>query len=161
VTQLVPCPDCQRHVRKTETLCPFCAAAVSLAHVPAPVLPSRRLGRAATFAFGATLLGATSVVGCSDNDDNGSATPVYGGPPAAGAGNEPSDQGGASGEGGAEAQPNGGMTTIYGGPPEGGAGGEAQEIGGAGPVNTGGQGGDFAIYGGPPGGAGAGGDGGR
>lgn len=155
MTQLVPCPDCQRHVRKTETHCPFCAAAMSLAHVPAPVLPSRRLGRAATFAFGATFLGAASLVGCSDDDDDniGSATPVYGAP-AAGAGNEPFHQGGASGEGGAEAQPNGGMTTIYGSPPGGGAGGEGQEIGGAGPVNAGGQGGDFAIYGGPPGGEG-------
>lgn len=160
MTQLVPCPDCHRHVRKTETRCPFCAATVSLAHVPEPALPSRRLGRAATFAFGATLVGATSLASCSD-DDPGPGTAIYGGPPAAGAGGDSFEPGGGgSSAGGADAQPDGGMTAIYGAPPGGGAGGADQEVGGNGPVNLGGQGGqggDFAIYGGPPGGGGAGG----
>jgi hypothetical protein len=153
MTQLVPCPQCNRHVRKTESRCPFCGNGVSLAHVPSPVLPSRRLGRAATFAFGATFMGATSIAGCSDDND-GPGTAIYGGPPAAGAGGESFQEGGAS-AGGADTQPEGGMTAIYGSPPGGGAGGQDQQIGGSGPVNAGGEGGAAtAIYGGPPGGAG-------
>jgi hypothetical protein len=158
MTQLVPCPECQRHVRKTESRCPFCEARVSLAHVAPPVLPSRRLGRAATFAFGATLVGATSLTSCSD-EDSGPGTAVYGGPPVAGAGGEPIGQGGSSADGGADSEPQGGMTTIYGSPPGGGAGGAEHEVGGSGPVNAGGEGGAAPVYGGPPGGGGSGGDG--
>ena len=56
MTQLIPCPGCNRHVRQAETSCPFCSAALSLADVPEHALPRTRLGRAATFAFGATLV---------------------------------------------------------------------------------------------------------
>src|SRR5690349_14903915 len=135
MSQLVPCPECQRHVRKTETRCPFCSASVSLAHVPSPVLPSRRLGRAATFAFGASIVGAAAIVSCSD--DEGDSRAIYGGPPASGAGGEGSDQGGGGPmtDGGTDSSP-GGMTAIYGGPP---AGAGGQEIGGNGPVNEGGM----------------------
>jgi hypothetical protein len=156
MNQLVPCPDCSRHVRKSESLCPFCGTSLSLAQTPAPLLPSRRLGRAATFAFGATLVGAASIVGCSDGDDDGGApVPVYGAP-SAGTGATPGDAGGSGALGGADAEPNGGMTTIYGGPPSGGAGGQDQAIGGDGPINAGGEGGAMtAIYGAPPGGAGS------
>jgi hypothetical protein len=159
VNQLVPCPDCNRHVRKSEQVCPFCGAAVALAALAAPPLPSRRLGRAATFAFGATLVGATSIVGCSDENDPRPAMPVYGAPPSAGAGNEPlppAGDGGASPVGGDGGVSSGGMTTIYGGPPGGGAGGQVPEIGGSGPDNRAGDGGAFTvIYGGPPGGGGS------
>jgi hypothetical protein len=79
MSQLTPCPECQRHVRKSETRCPFCGNAVSLAHIPAPALPRKRLGRAATFAFGASVVGATALVGCGD-DDSGAPVPVYGAP---------------------------------------------------------------------------------
>lgn len=145
---LTPCPECRRHVRKTETQCPFCGEAVSLANVPAPVLPRKRLGRAATFAFGASVIGATSLVACSgDDDDTGGVVPVYGAPaggtstggsnnadagagtavygaPAAGSGNdEPGGNGGAGGEGGAQTEGgNGGDVSaapLYGGPPNG------------------------------------------
>ncbi len=71
---LLPCPSCARHVRRTETACPFCACAVSFALAPLPKLPEVRLGRAATFAFGAAV--ATSVAACT-----GSAVPAYGAPP--------------------------------------------------------------------------------
>lgn len=159
MAQLIPCPACQRHVRKTESVCPFCEAAVSLAHLPGPILPSRRLGRAATFAFGATLVGVTSLAACSD-DDSGPGTAMYGGPPAAGAGGEAFEQGGAGAIGGADAQPEGGLTAVYGSPPGGGAGGADQEVGGnGGQVAVAGEGGAYAVYGGPPGGAGAGGGG--
>src|SRR4051812_47263654 len=71
MTQLIPCPGCNRHVRRAETSCPFCSAALSLTDVPEPALPRTRLGRAATFAFGATLVGATTLVGCGGDSEGG------------------------------------------------------------------------------------------
>ena len=70
---LLPCPSCARHVRRTESACPFCRGALAFADAPLPRLPEVRLGRAATFAFGAAV--ATSVAACS-----GSAVPAYGAP---------------------------------------------------------------------------------
>ena len=69
MNHLLPCSECQRHVRALEPRCPFCDAELDLSHSPAPVLPSRRLGRAALFAFGATLIGATTI-GCGDSDES-------------------------------------------------------------------------------------------
>src|SRR6185503_4104334 len=69
MTHLVPCPGCRRHVRVSEANCPFCSVALSLANTPPPILPTTRLGRAATFAFGATLLGASAVAGCSGESE--------------------------------------------------------------------------------------------
>lgn len=154
MSQLTPCPACRRHVRKTETTCPFCSASISLAHVAPPVLPSSRLGRAATFAFGASLVGATALVSCSS--DEGPGTAVYGGPPvpSAGAGGDATDvpEGGSGGTGAG--------TAIYGSPPSAGAGGAEQPDGGDGGAGggsgEGGAAGVVAIYGGPPAGAGGG-----
>lgn len=61
MTKLLPCPSCARHVRRTESACPFCSAAISLAGVPERRLPTERLGRAATLAFGV----ATSLSACT------------------------------------------------------------------------------------------------
>ena len=68
MSQLVPCPACSRHVRVTEPTCPFCGDGLALAGTPAPGLPKSRLGRAATFAFGATLVGVTTLVACGGDD---------------------------------------------------------------------------------------------
>lgn len=155
MSQLTPCPACHRHVRKTETACPFCSASISLAHLPAPQLPSSRLGRAATFAFGASLVGVTALVSCSADDSPGTA--VYGGPPvpSAGAGGETSEPGGG-----------GAGTAVYGGPPtSAGEGGQPDVVpgdggaagggaGGAAGSGEGGLAGAIAIYGGPPAGSG-------
>jgi hypothetical protein len=53
---LVPCPSCDRHVRATETACPFCDAALptDLASRAVPAA-NRRLSRAAAFTFAASL----------------------------------------------------------------------------------------------------------
>lgn len=60
MTKLRPCPECQRHVRVTETECPFCASAID---APEPARrPGSAMTRAAIFA-GATLLSAP---GCGD-----------------------------------------------------------------------------------------------
>ncbi len=70
MSQLEPCPRCHRHVRITETSCPFCAHALADAftNVVARAAPRVRLGRAATFAFGMLALG-----GC---DEEGRRPPV-------------------------------------------------------------------------------------
>lgn len=95
---LFPCPSCNRHIRRDEAACPFCAAQVDLSGNPEPRLPRTRLGRAATFAFGAAIAAATTA-GCSDSHgrgddagteeqdagpgevDSGAVAPPYGAPP--------------------------------------------------------------------------------
>lgn len=77
---LLPCPACSRHVRKSESGCPFCGASLALASEPERPQPAQRLGRAATFAFAAAI--GTSVAACSGGTtpaDSGIA-PAYGAP---------------------------------------------------------------------------------
>ena len=74
--RLIPCPGCERHVRVTESVCPFCDGALpAVAPVERAELavssPPRRLGRAATFLFGAAIAGSAAT-GCS--------TSAYGAP---------------------------------------------------------------------------------
>ena len=164
MSELTPCPECQRHVRKTETRCPFCGEAVSLAHVPAPVLPHKRLGRAATFAFGASVVGATALIGC--DDDMGNAAPPYGLPPGGssfagsavyGAPPGGSSSGGNSNSNGGNNPDAGAATAVYGAPAAGSGGDEPGGNGGAagdGGAPTDGVFGGGLIYGGPPSGAG-------
>jgi len=67
MTHLEPCPHCHRHVKISESSCPFCTRplADAFAHVAPRVAPRARLGRAATFAFG---LVAMTQGACSDDD---------------------------------------------------------------------------------------------
>lgn len=79
---LVPCPGCHRHVASREATCPFCEGVLESAGSIRLVPP--RLGRAATFAFGATLAG---VAGCSEAHvapDAGTGTDAPAGPDAPG-----------------------------------------------------------------------------
>lgn len=95
MSELAPCPECQRHVRKDETCCPFCGQALSLSQLPARVLPRSRLGRAATFAFGATLASAT-LSGCGGDSERkkaGEGGAASGGVTASG-GNDAGESGG-------------------------------------------------------------------
>lgn len=84
---LCPCPSCSRHVRYSESQCPFCHAA--LPQRVAPRLPDvSRLSRVARIAVGAALAAACA----SDpkpaptqpdpqgSPDAGTAAPVYGMP---------------------------------------------------------------------------------
>ncbi|HJL17967.1 MAG TPA: hypothetical protein RMH99_20040, partial [Sandaracinaceae bacterium LLY-WYZ-13_1] len=71
MSHLVPCDGCGRHVLASEPRCPFCAAAFD-AHRPVPGSPGARIGRAATFAFGAALAAATAS-GCGDSHGRGDA----------------------------------------------------------------------------------------
>jgi hypothetical protein len=66
MSTLTPCPSCSRHVRVSDAACPFCGATVTVAPpgpAPAPGLRGR-LGRAALFAAGATLMGLGA---CTDS----------------------------------------------------------------------------------------------
>jgi outer membrane protein OmpA-like peptidoglycan-associated protein len=59
VTRLYPCPNCDRHVRRLEPICPFCQARLAPDRAPRACVPDERLGRAARLAFSVTLLGAS------------------------------------------------------------------------------------------------------
>jgi hypothetical protein len=69
-----PCPGCARHLRITETHCPFCGArTASLVATPGT---AARITRAATYAFTASMV----VAGCSTSDPGGTVAPLYGAP---------------------------------------------------------------------------------
>lgn len=139
MNHLVPCPECGRHVRVSETECPFCALPLDLAGTPEPRLPGSRLSRAATFAFGATLVSATAVAACSSD----SIQPVYGAPTGGDAG---MNSAGAAGVSAAGTSTGGGPVAVYGAP----AGGEfGTDTGGAGAGGKGG-GGPIPVYGAAP-----------
>ncbi len=74
MAQLEPCPQCRRHVRTSETVCPFCAAdiAAAMQGAPARAMPTGRLGRAALFAFGLSVATTSALEGCSDDGDDNS-----------------------------------------------------------------------------------------
>ena len=152
MNQLIPCPGCNRHVRQAESSCPFCSAALSLADVPEHTLPRTRLGRAATFAFGATLVGATALVACGGESEEGK----KGGDGGMAAGGTTSKAGSASGGSSAGNQPIGGtgIGPVYGAP----AGGTGNDntggtLGTAGTA-TGGTGSPQPVYGAPAAGSG-------
>jgi hypothetical protein len=137
MSDLVPCPSCSRHVRKHESACPFCSAELSLAHLPPPVLPRSRLGRAATFTFGATLAGA-ALIACGGESEDGKRG--GGGASAGGSAGQSGATTGGSAMGGNIAQP-------YGVPPLGGAGfgGGGQTTAGNGGQSNAGSGGQSAA----------------
>jgi hypothetical protein len=122
---LAPCPSCYRHVRTTESACPFCAAALPRDLAAPAIRPARRrLGRAAAFAFGASV----AVTGCgSEVSSDGIAGGVGGGSTTSGAGAYdagPDDDGGTQAKYGAPPPPDdagpdddGGSADLYGAPP--------------------------------------------
>ena len=123
---------------------------MSLVNVPEHALPRTRLGRAATFAFGATLVGATALVACSGETEEGK----KGGNGGTAAGGTTSKAGAASGGSSAGNQPIGGtgIGPVYGAP----AGGTGNDDGGSSSVGggTGGSGGPIPVYGAPAAGSG-------
>jgi hypothetical protein len=106
---------------------------LDLAATAAPVLPKRRLGRAALFAFGATLVGVTAI-GCGDSDDGGGTGGSAGSAGSAGSGS--GGTAGSSGSGGS-----GG---------DGGSAGSSGSAGSAGDAGSAGAAGNAALYGVPP-----------
>jgi hypothetical protein len=119
VKHLVPCGGCDRHVKSDEPTCPFCGAAVD-ARRPVPGRPSARLGRAATFAFGAALA-AASASGCGESHtpDDAAAEEPDAGTDAGEATPPPDDAGPAPLYGGAPPpEEDAGFAPLYGGAPE-------------------------------------------
>lgn len=160
MTQLIPCPGCNRHVRQAETSCPFCATALSLEHIAPAALPRTRLGRAATFAFGATLVGATTLLACggeSEDKKPGGGGSSSGGTSSGGSNSNAGDQnfGGSGVVGPVYGAPAAGTAAIYGGPPIGGTGNDDQGGSGnsagntSGGTSVGGSGGPAPAYGAP------------
>jgi hypothetical protein len=121
MNHLLPCPACQRHVRVRETSCPFCGAGLALSDSPPPVLPRARLGRAALFAFGATIAGAAACGGeTTSSTSEPNATSGASGSTSSGAGGTTGagGSGGASGASTDSAVPDvGGGVVLYGAPP--------------------------------------------
>jgi hypothetical protein len=139
--QLVPCPQCSRHVRVSETACPFCALPLDLAGTPEPQLPRTRLGRAATFAFGATLVSASALAACgTDSDDSSGGGGSAGATSGAGTGN--------SSAGSTSAAGTGSEMPVYGAPAAGFTGVGTAGTGSGG--NGAGGGGEFPLYGAAP-----------
>lgn len=116
------CIGCARHVFASESSCPFCGAELPASEAPVEK-PRRRLGRAATFAFGVALAASA----CSDShgerdaavDDAGASEDAGGAD--AGMGEEDAgvrDDAGMSEDAGIDA---GGTAPPYGAPPADGA----------------------------------------
>lgn len=96
MSQLLPCSSCSRHVRRTESACPFCGTSIAFAGASSARTSTERLGRAAIFTFGAVI--ATTAGACTGNTvpaygapavdaataDTGGAVPLYGAPSDAG-----------------------------------------------------------------------------
>jgi hypothetical protein len=71
MAQLVPCPGCGRHVFSEEPRCPFCRGEVPRTAARSRTLTAR-LGRAALFVAGATLMGVACEGGSSPPADGAS-----------------------------------------------------------------------------------------
>ena len=91
-SHLRPCPGCSRHVRVSDTTCPFCGVSLgaSFRAAPLPASPSVRLSRAALVAFGTGTLslaaacggaiaGSTGTAGDAGKDTGATAVPDSGG----------------------------------------------------------------------------------
>ena len=120
---LVPCSTCRRHVRVSESACPFCGAVFNGdAGADTPSLdPRRRLGSLAVMAFRATALSAAITCGgkVEDSADTADAASEAAAG-ASGAGLGGSGNGGSGGTGGSSGKggsPGTGGTSGPGGSP--------------------------------------------
>src|SRR5688500_4068902 len=96
---LAPCTSCRRHLRTTETVCPFCGAALDGAELARGVVPGtkQRLGRAAAFVFGASLAVSQGVACSGDTQNPSGASGAASGGGGEGAGSSSDDDDGSSG----------------------------------------------------------------
>ncbi len=131
---LIACPGCARHVRRTETSCPFCELALDLSAAPERPVPRSRLSRSAALAFGAAL--STQLAGCPAGPERDAGHP------------DASDQGDSPSPGEPDAPAendagpeDGGVAPLYGGPPDAPAENDAGFDAGVGPM---------PLYGGSP-----------
>ena len=59
-TRLLPCPECRRHVRQSESHCPFCVAALESSVSGGPPRPPSRVSRAAQLLWGILFAACTT-----------------------------------------------------------------------------------------------------
>lgn len=118
--ELVPCTQCDRHVRVTESACPFCDAPRPLEAAPQPSLPTGRLGSLATLTFRAAAIGAL-LTACSaeSSDDDGGAGAAGKRQQAGGAAGTQGDDGAGASNGGRSGATFGGAPSFAGAPPDG------------------------------------------
>ncbi len=114
-SSLAPCPSCSRHLRTTETCCPFCKTVLGVAHAGAGIPgATQRLSRAAALAFTASLsltaCSGTTVAAAGDSGPGDGSAHVD-------TGTQPADSGGVTPEGGDEPFDSGGIQPPYGLPP--------------------------------------------
>lgn len=71
---LVPCAGCGRHVRTSDSACPFCGQTIDrdAANRAVPRSGGARLGRAALFAFGATIAATAAACGTTPSNPDAS-----------------------------------------------------------------------------------------
>jgi hypothetical protein len=72
--RFTPCPSCARHVKQSDSRCPFCGNEVPPVNAPSARVAVGRLSRSALFAAGAAGLALATT-------DCGSMSSDYGGPP--------------------------------------------------------------------------------
>jgi len=70
MASLILCPSCNRHLRTSESACPFCSADVraAIANAAPRPIPTGHLSRAAMMAFAAANLGVTACGGDARSD---------------------------------------------------------------------------------------------
>jgi len=166
-TALVPCSGCGRHVRVSESDCPFCGQSIS-DDSKAKAIPSaaQRMGRNAMFVFATTLaLGACAPAqqpaadaSPDSSPDTGGIIAMYGAPAPDAQGNDAASTPDA--DSASDAGDAGGIIALYGGPApvDAGAdtamndgGGVAPLYGGPVPVEDSGSDGNPGLrYGAPP-----------
>jgi hypothetical protein len=111
--RLLACPACGRHVRVSESACPFCKSPLppDFAEATLPRGPGARMSRAALLAFGATSL--TLAAACSRPD--GRTAPVTATPAVDQAVSSKSDAGSTAAD--RVDDTDGAAVAVYGGPP--------------------------------------------
>jgi hypothetical protein len=109
MASLVPCTACRRHVRRHETQCRFCGAALVPSASGRDVVIPRDAKRATIFALGLTIAGqACGGVTDVPDQDKGAGGGIFGAPPTPGLG-------GSGGGGGSGAVNSGGAGNAGGG----------------------------------------------
>jgi hypothetical protein len=136
---MLPCPQCERHVRLDESACPFCNSEIPSDDRNAAPDTNRRMSRAAAFVFAsvAVACGSTTII----DGTSSSSSSATSGSGSSSSGSSGSTSSGMSGAGGAGASTGvGGIAPAYGAPAVGGA------------SNTGGMGngGGIPLYGAAP-----------
>jgi hypothetical protein len=122
-----PCPACQRHVRRHERACPFCAVALPPSPACAPGVPCQAIPRDAKRATVIALSLSLVASACMDDND----TPIYGAPslPQAGASGSGGRNSGGTNSGGTSSGGTNSGGTSSGGTDDGGTSGAGGDAG--------------------------------